>query len=85
VLSFTPPPSRSKPGERAPGTHMIGTKSAPEPVWTLWREESNTDPSIRQPVACSLFSMSYPGSKQNGEDRNTQEKDCPCDQLRGTS
>jgi hypothetical protein len=51
---------RFTPWEKAPGTYRIGGW-APESVWALWRREnsfpyrdSNSDPSVVQPVASSF-------------------------------
>jgi hypothetical protein len=45
---------------------------APEPVWTTWRRQnsctnrnSNSDPSVLQAVASSLYRLNYPGEKYN--------------------
>jgi hypothetical protein len=66
------PPGRFTPRESDPGTHWIGGWVTPEPVWTTWRREnswphqdSNSDPSVFQPVASSYTDWAIPAPPRN--------------------
>jgi hypothetical protein len=43
-------PDRFTPWEKAPGTHWIGGRRTPEPVWTLWRKEKSCSTGTRIPT-----------------------------------
>jgi hypothetical protein len=85
VLSFTPTPPQSfyatgKSPRYTSDRHQVSPRVGLDAVergkkMSYLHRQSKTDPSIPQSVACSLYSMSYPGSKQNRQDRNTYERD----------
>jgi hypothetical protein len=81
MVSFKPRPLYHR--EKSPGTHWIGGWVGPTTVWTLWKRknsspyrDSNSDPSVTQPVASHYTDYAIPAPVESSTAFNTDCTNC---------